>query len=72
MTYKKGHFGLLRAWFAHNIYYLRQNWIGRFLFRQNSLNRGISQLYEIIVDIFTIIMIFGLVYIWLLVGSAFQ
>jgi len=72
MTYKQGHIGLLRAWFAHNIYYFRQNWIGRFLSKQNSLNRGISQLYELVGDILGAICIFAIGYMWLLVAGVLQ
>ncbi len=72
MTYKQGHYGLLRAWFSHNIYYLRQNWIGRFLCRQNSLNRGVRQLCEILGDILGAISIFAIGYMWLLVAGVLQ
>lgn len=72
MTYKKGHFGLLCAWFAHNIYYLREIWTSRFLFKQNSLNRGISQLYQIVGDIFAAICLFAIGYMWFVIAGVLQ
>ncbi len=69
MTYNKGHKGLVRKWFSHNIYYPRSNYLNRFLFSLNRQDRGFRKFCEIVGDILGAISIFAIGYVWLLVSG---
>tara|TARA_B100000902_G_C27127469_1_gene821871 strand:- start:298 stop:516 length:219 start_codon:yes stop_codon:yes gene_type:complete len=72
MTYNKGHKGLLRAWFTHNIYYPRINYFNRFLLSLNRQDRGLRKFYEIVGDILGAICVFAIAYMWLLIAGVLQ
>ncbi len=72
MTYKQGHKGLVRKLDSDNIYYLRINYVNRFLLSLNRQNRGLRNFCEIVGDILGAISIFAIGYMWLLVAGVLQ